>query len=149
MNIDFKKLLPDPNKIDYDKVETIHPFNILLKYARGFEEIYPGKLAGVVTESGDIIPQSIINYSFYITAAIGQGYSYRLLELEPTTGALYPLNIKVFEKHTRVFGEVNAPDELEAALQTILQSSFSHTLIANLLERVRLYNDSRNDVFHD
>ncbi|MFW5872245.1 MAG: hypothetical protein ACOCUT_03985 [bacterium] len=143
MDIDLNNLLPDPNGDNYEKIKAEHPYNILLKYAHAIEAKYPTKLAGIVTESKDLTNNSILSYAFYITASIGTGYSYRLLELESTSGEIYPLSITIFEKHPQKLDVVSTPIELENALQGVLKSGFTHTLILNLLAQIDLYNESR------
>jgi|GEM_PF-2660365 hypothetical protein len=139
----LKDLLPDPGNIDYEKIKAEHPYNILLKYAKVIEEKYPSKLSGIITESTDVTSEKLLSYAFYILAAIGNGYSYRLLELEPLTGNMYPLKITIFEKHPQHLAEVKTHFELEKVLQDVLRSGFTHTLILNLLAQIELYNESR------
>lgn len=143
--IDIKDLLPDPDSSTYDKLKLEHPYTILLRYARAIEDKYPGELEGVVTEAADVAGNKLIGYAFYILAAIGNGYSYRLLEVESISGEMYPLEISVFEKHPRKLTEVNNHIELENTLQTVFKSGFVHTLILNLLAQVKFYNESRSE----
>jgi len=140
---DLKNLLPDPDKSNYEKIKAEHPYNILLKYAQAIEEKYPTKLSGVVTEANDVTSEKLLSYAFYILAAIGNGYSYRLLELEPLSGEMYPLKITIFEKYPQPLTEVKSHDELEIALQKVLKSGFTHTLILNLLAQIELYNEHK------
>ncbi len=142
---DIKDLLPDPDSSTYEKLKLEHPYTILLKYARAIEEKYPGELAGVVTEAADVTSEQLLGYAFYILAAIGNGYSYRLLELEATSGSMYPLKISVFERHPRNLTEVSNHVELENALQSVFRSGFVHTLLLNLLAQVKFYKESRSE----
>lgn len=141
--IDLKTLLPDPSQINYEKIKAEHPYNILLKYAKVIEEKYPSQLSGEIQESTDVTNSELLSYGFYILASIGNGYSYRLLDLEPISAEMYPLSITVFENHPQHLPKVESPLELENALQSVLKSGFTHTLILNLLAQIDLYNESR------
>lgn len=143
--IDIKDLLPDPDSSTYEKLKLEHPYTILSKYARAIEDKYPGELAGVVTEAVDATRDKLFGYALYILAHIGNGYSYRLLEVEPTSGSMYPLKITVFEKYPRNPTEVNDHVELENALQAIFRSGFVHALLLNLINQVKFYNESRSE----
>jgi hypothetical protein len=140
-------LLPDPSKDNYEKLKKEHPFNILAKYSKAINEKYPGKLNGIVTESADVTGERLINYAFYIFAAIGKGYSYRLLEVVPTTGEMYPLKVILFERYPQELSQVNDYLELENLLHGIIKMGFTQTLLMNLVSQVDLYNESRNQTF--
>jgi hypothetical protein len=144
--IDLMNLLPEPGKNNYEKLKAEHPYTILLKYAEVIEKKYPKKLSGIITEGTDATSEKRLSYSFYLLATIGNGYSYRLLELEPLSVEMYPLNITVFEKNPQKSIEVKTHLELENVLQDVLRSGFTHTLILNLLAQIELYNESRTGV---
>ena len=142
--IDIASLLPDPNKDSYEKLKREHPFNILTRYGQAICEKYPGKLDGIITESADTSGNGLIGYAFYISAAIGKGYSYRLLEVSPTTIDMYPLKVTLFEKHPQVLPEASTPVEFENLLNTVIRMGFTQTLLMNLVSQVDLYRESRN-----
>lgn len=142
----IEDLLPDPEGANYEKLKKENPYNILRKYAQIFEKKYPGKISGVITESTDAMNDRTIHYAFYILASIGNGYSYRFLEIEPETGYMYPLNIKIFQNYPSDFKKVSSAEEFDYALREILSLSFTQNLILNLLAQVDLYNDSRNKI---
>jgi hypothetical protein len=141
---DIINILPNPNNINYEQIKKEHPYNILLKFAHAITEKYPGKLEGIITESSDITQAKLLTYAFYLLAPIGKGYSYRLLELEPTNGEMYPLRILIFETNTQELAIVNSGDSLEKTLQDVFKMGFTQTLILNLLSQVDLYNENRN-----
>lgn len=96
--IDIMSMLPDPHKDNYEQLKKEHPFNILSRYGEAISYKYPNKLDGIITETADVSGNRMINYAFFIQAAIGSGYSYRLLEVTPTTVDMYPLKVTIFEK---------------------------------------------------
>ena len=144
--LEIKDLLPDPDKANYEEIKASYPYNILQKYASAIDEKYPQKLSGIIVESTDISNDKLLSYAFYILASIGNGYSYRLLELSPTTTEMYPLKVTVFDKIPQELSDnISTPKKLEEVLQKILKGAFVHTLILNLLAQVDLYNESRNE----
>lgn len=144
---DINDLLPEPNRDNYEKLKREHPYNILIKYAKAINERYPRKLDGIITESTDVTQERFINYAFYIFAAIGNGYSYRLLEVTPTTGEMYPLKVTLFERYPQELKLVTNYIEFENLMNHILQMGFTQTLLLNLYTQVDLYNESRNEQF--
>ena len=145
--VDIKKLLPDPDRQEYESLKTEHPFNVLSKYGNAIGEKYSGKLNGIATESADITSERLISYAFYIVAAIGKGYSYRLLELTPTSIYTYPLKVTLFENYPQELKVVNNYLELENTINSIIQMGFTKTLFLNLLAQIDLYNESRDGGF--
>jgi hypothetical protein len=142
---EIKDLLPNPDNSSYEKIKTEHPYNILLKYAQAFDAKYPNKLGGVVTEASGVNNETPVSFALYIVAAIGTGYSYRLLELTPLSANIYPLGVKVFEQSPHDLPQVESPLDLEKRLQEVLKSAFTQTLVLNLLAQIELYNESRKE----
>ncbi len=145
MHTDIQNILPDPSRDAYKKLKTQHPYNILSKYAKALGEKYPGKLEGIISESRDGISRGLIGYAFYIVAAIGRGYSYRLLEATPTTATMYPLRITLFEKHTHELPGVSDYLDFDNVLYEIFRAEFTQTLLVNLVIQVDGYNESRRE----
>ena len=141
--VDIASLLPEQDGATYQKIKEEHPYHILSKYADVIGYKYSGKLSGVVTESVDANNQNLISCAFYILAEIGTGYSYRLLELLPSSGDNYPITVTIFEKTPQKFAEANTPLQLEEALQAVLKTGFVQSLILNLLAQIDIYRESR------
>lgn len=145
--IDIMSMLPDPDKDNYEQLKKEHPFNILSRYGVAISNKYPNKLDGIITETADVSGNRMINYAFFIQAAIGSGYSYRLLEVTPTTVDMYPLKVTIFEKYPQDLPEVKNYTEFEHLLNDVIQRGFTQTLLMNLLAQVDLYNESRSQKF--
>jgi hypothetical protein len=142
--MDIAGMLPDPNRDNYELLKKEHPFHILTRYGQAISQKYPGKLDGIITESADVSGNRMINYAFYILASIGKGYSYRLLEVSPTTVDMYPLKVTLFGKHPQALPEVSSSQEFENLLNDIIRMGFTQTLLLNLVSQVELYQESRN-----
>lgn len=144
---DIKALLPDPDPDaeSYEKLKKEHPRTILRTYAKAIDEKYDGKLSVEVLElhSGSIDRKPC--YSFNFMAKIGNGYSYKFMEVEQTTFNIYPVRITLFDKHPQLLPEASDAPKFDAALQDVLSKSFTIWLIQNLLAQVDLYNESRAD----
>lgn len=145
--INIQDLLPDPNILTYNKLKSEYPFNILSRYAKAIGEKYPKKLEGIISASADATNENLIGYVFYILAAIGRGYSYRLLEVVQTTAEMYPLKVTLFEPNPQDLPLVSDYIAFENILNTIIRRGFTQTLLINLVAQVDLYNESRSEKF--
>ena len=143
---ELKDLLPNPEDDPrYTELKEKHPYYILHKYAKVFQEKYPSKLFGAVTESKDVVSENLLSYALYVVANIGNGYSYRLLEVRPQSIEMYPLEITVFERKPKNLNNIEDAENFETVLQDIFKSDFTRNLVLNLLNQVELYNESRED----
>lgn len=144
-SIKIEDLFPEPNRDNYERLKREHPFNILSRYAQAIGLKYPGKLDGIITESTDVSKGNLINYAFYISAAIGKGYTYRLLDVTPTTIQMYPLRVVIFEKNPQELNLVQDYLQFENLLNDIIRMGFTQTLLLNLVTQVDLYIESRSE----
>jgi len=141
-------ILPNEQSVAYSKIKSDNPYSRMLQYVDAINEKYKDKLSATVTENTITDPsnssQTLICYSFYLSAQIGRGYLYRLFEVEPISNTDYPINIKVFEKNPQDYGVANTPKEFDNILLSIFKSGFTSTLILNLIAQIELYNENRN-----
>lgn len=137
--IDIKNLLPEPNGSAYDKIKAELPYNILLKYAKAIDEKYNGKISAIVTETSS--NKNVIECAFYICAKIGNGYSYRFLEISPTTAEIYPVSMTIFENDNPLkLSKITNNEQLEESLQGFFQRRFFQGLILSLLAHINSSN---------
>lgn len=152
MQNDILDILPTPEGEGYMKIKARNPHSILNKYAKAVKEKYKNKLSATITESSIEThnSNSIISYSFYLTAPIGRGYFYKLIEITPVEKydkkavPPYPIAVKLFDRNQQNLGIVYSENELLAKLNLIFQTQFVTNLILNILAQVELYNENQN-----
>jgi hypothetical protein len=155
--INFDSILPEESSQDYVNVKLELPHSVLIEYAEAINKKYTNKLKAFVTESSRIKTnksnfdeyQENLAYAFSFEAAIGQGYLYRLIEVEQTGTSTYPVKVKVFRDHTSHLGTYKDYNSFYTAIVGFLDSGIVKTIILNLLAQVELYNESRNQRFEE
>lgn len=148
--VDLHSLLPSENSPKYEKLKNESPYSFLLEYSKVFNEKYKGKLIANVTESFqlrtrtnyDEVKENLV-VALYFQAAIGNGYLYRLLEVEQIKNEPFPVRVKVFQNNPGTLGTYKGYENFYSDITTFLGSGFVQTLILNLLAQVDLYRESR------
>lgn len=149
--IDLNSILPDEGSSQFGSKEQL-PYGLLIEYADAINKKYKGKLKAFVTESSQIrtnvnnedFTENLI-FALSLEAAIGQGYLYRLIEVQQLRSTIFPVKVKVFRDHVSVLGTYKDFDSFYDGVIGFLDSGIVKTIIMNLLGMVDLYNETRND----
>ncbi len=149
--IDLNSILPDEGSSQFGSKEQL-PYGLLIEYADAINKKYKGKLKAFVTESSQIrtnvnnedFIENLI-FALSLEAAIGQGYLYRLIEVQQLRSTIFPVKVKVFRDHVSVLGTYKDFDSFYDGIIGFLDSEIVKTIIMNLLGMVDLYNETRKD----
>lgn len=150
--VDLNSILPNEGSPDFGDVRQAIPYGLLIDYAEAINKKYKGKLKAYVTESSQIksnikneeLIENLI-FALSLEAAIGQGYLYRLIEIQQLRSTVFPVRVKVFRDHTSVLGTYKDYDSFYENVISFLDSGIVKSIIINLISMVDLYNESRNE----
>jgi len=159
MSIDFSTFLPDQDPIEINKAKEEAPISFLYKYAESVNYKYKPKIKAIVTEKREIAMDSLglamlssndielnLVYSLFFEASVGNGYLYKLLEVVELTPNFYPVKVTIFENYPSELGVYFTHEQFINAISVFLQSPVVKMIILNLLARVDLYDENRQDM---
>ena len=153
--INFDSLLPNESSSEYKKAMKENPSLLLIEYANAFNKKYKGKVKAKVenyferktrARKNEVISEDLV-IALYFEAAIARGYLYKLLEVVQVSRGEFPLKVIVFQNNPGTLGTYKDYNSYKDDMIKFLGSSFVKFLIVNLLAKVELYNESRNQTF--
>lgn len=151
MKDDIKNLLPDLNDPNFEKSKKESPYSVLNLFAQAINEKYQKKITARVTETIKTVKSGLGDgadnpvFAFYLDAPIGQGYLYRLIEVQQLERSLYPIQVTLFENKPSDMGKFSEYMHFYNAMGKLFSTGFVSTIILNLIGQVELYKESRRD----
>jgi len=126
------------------------PFVVLQELVKDINETFPGKLDAQIGFGEDPKTGQILEYNFYLIAAIGNGYVYQLFTLKTSQDSVvpfgYPLTISTSftPEYQLKLDEAKNEKELRIKIGEILQRPFVKDLIQNLIIQIDLHKRAKS-----